>query len=389
MKVLMLTTTFSRFKGDWVLPSLDVAAKELAKTNKVKIITSGSTDTINYEKRDGFEIFRFNYFIKRFQDLTYTGGMLTVYQRSIFSRLKIPFFFLSYFFKTLKYGRDCDVIHAYWTPSVIIALPLRIFYKKPIVVSPLGGDIRGIPKWFNKIAFRFSDAIIAPVNQDYVTELGYKDKLSLLGCCYDYDRFDKKDDISGFKKEFKLKNEKIVTFLGRMDPFKDPITFVKSIPYILKKIKNIKFFIVGYGFLLDDVKDLVKKLKLEKCVIITGPRKDINIILEASDIFVNLSPEDNFFSVAIQEAMAKKVSCLLTNAGNTEKTFTHMKNCYLVKPKNPRETADAIVALLNDKMLRKKLGDNGIKLLKEKGFTKVAVIGGLNSLYYSLVNKHN
>lgn len=390
MKILVLTTTFSRFKDDYVLPSLDVGVKELAKTNEVLVISSGGTDTKDYEERDNFKIIRFNYFIKPLQKLTYTGGMLTVIQKNLLSRILIPFFLISFMIKALKYGKNYDIIHAHWSPSAVIAIPLKIFYKKPIVLSFLGADIRAIPKWFNKIAIKYSDVVLAPVPtvQDYTKELGGEEKISEIKYCYDYDKFDKKDDISEFKKEFNLKNEKIVTFLGRMDPFKDPITLVKSIPYVLKKIKNVRFFVVGYGLLLDDIKKLVKDLKLEKYVIITGPRKDTNIILEASDIFVNLSPEENFFSVAIQEAMAKKVPCLLTNAGQTEKIFTHKKDCYLIKPKKPKEAADAIIEILNNKKLREKLSKNGIKLLKKHGFTKKDVIGGLNSLYQKLINEY-
>src|SRR3989344_1373289 len=357
MRILVLTTTFSRFRDDWVLPSLEIGVRELAKTNEVLLITSSGTDTKDYEERDNFKIIRFNYFIKSLQKLTYTGGMLSVVQKSLLSKIQVPLFFISFMTKALKYGRNCDIIHAHWSPSAVIAIPLKILYKKPIVLSFLGADIRAIPKWFNRIAIKYSDTVLAPVPtvQDYTISLGGKEKISEIKYCYDYDRFDKKDDISEFKKEFNLKNEKIVTFLGRMDPFKDPITFIKSIPYILKKTKNIKFFIVGYGFLLDDIKKLVKKLRLEKHVIITGPRKDINIILEASDIFVNLSPDENYFSVAIQESMAKKTPCLLTNAGQTEKTFTHKENVYLVNPKSPEETADAIIKLLTNKKLYKKL----------------------------------
>ncbi|MAG47644.1 hypothetical protein CL617_03485 [archaeon] len=389
MKLLVLTTTFSRFKGDWVLPSLDVGVKELAKTNEVLVISSGGTNTKDIEIRDNMKIIRFNYFKKSLQTLTYTGGMLGLTRKSLLAKLQIPFFLISFMLKAFKHGRSYDVIHAHWSPSAIIAIPLKIFYKKPVVLSFLGGDIRAIPKWFNKLAIKYSDVVLAPVPtvQEYTKELGGEDKISTIKYCYDYDRFDKKDDISEFKKEFNLKNEKIVSFIGRMDEFKDPITFVKSIPYVLKKNKNIKFFIVGYGFLLDDVKKLVKKLNLEKNVIITGPRKDINVILEASDIFINLSPEENFFSVAIQEAIAKHVPCLLTNAGRTEEIFTHKKDCYLVNPKKPKEAADAVIELLNDENLRKKLSENGYKLLKKHGFTRDAVIGGLNSLYTKLKNK--
>jgi len=390
MKILVLTTTFSRFRDDWVLPSLEIGVRELAKTNEVLVITSGGTDTKDYEERDNFKIIRFNYSIKSLQKLTYTGGMLSVVQKSLLSKIQVPFFFISFMIKALKYGKNYDIIHAHWSPSAVIATPIKILYKKPIVLSFLGADIRAIPKWFNRIAVKYSDVVLAPVPtvQDYTISLGGKEKISEIKYCYDYDRFDKKDDISEFKKEFNLKNEKIVTFLGRMDPFKDPITFVKSIPYILKRIRNIKFFIVGYGVLLEDIKKLVRDLKLEDYVIITGPRKDTHIILEASDIFVNLSPEENFFSVAIQEAIAKKVPCLLTNAGQTKKIFTHKKNCYLVNIQNPKETAEGIIEILIDKKLSKRLSENGIKLLKKYGFTKKEVIGGLNSLYKKLINKY-
>src|SRR3989344_4202667 len=317
MKICFLSTSFPRFKDDWVLPSLDVEARELSKCkgNDVIVISSAGTDTKKFELRGKIKIYRFSYFIKKYQTLTYTGGLSTSFKEGIMSKLKSIPFMCSFMLNTLKYGRKCDIKH-----------------------------------------------------------------------CYDYDKFDKKDDTSSFKKEFNLKNEKIVTFLGRMDNFKDPITFVKSIPYVLKKIKDIKFFIVGYGFLLEDVKKLVKKLKLEKSVIITGPRKDVNIILESSDIFVNLSPDENYFSVAIQESMAKKTPCLLTNAGQTEKTFTHKENVYLVNPKSPEETADAIIKLLTNKKLCKKLGENGIKLLKKHRYTKDDIINELNSLYKKLVN---
>ncbi|AJF62646.1 MAG: Glycosyl transferase group 1 [archaeon GW2011_AR20] len=390
MKILFLSTSFPRFKDDWVLPSLDVEARELSRCpeNEVIVVSSSGQDTKRFELREKVKIYRFNYFFKKQQTLTYTGGLSTSFASGIFSKIKAIPFMISFVFNTLKYGRECDVVHAHWTPSAFAAIPLKILYKKPIIVSLLGADVRLLPKWLNKFIFKYCSAIIAsvPIFWVYLNELGVKkDRIHAIKHCYDYDKFNKKDDISGFKKEFNLRNEKIVTFLGRMDPFKDPITFVKSIPYVLNKIKNVKFFIVGYGFLLDDVKKLVKELKLEKHVIITGPRKDANIILEASDIFVNLSPDENYFSVAIQESMAKKTPCLLTNAGDTEKTFTHKLDTYLVPVKNPKATAEGIIEVLKDERLREKIGENGIKLLEKEGYTRERIMNNLNSLYKNVI----
>src|SRR3989344_5617166 len=258
MKICFLSTSFPRFKDDWVLPSLDVEARELSKykDNEIIVISSASTNIKNFELRGKVKIYRFNYFIKKYQDLTYTGGLSTSFKNGIFSKIKSILFILSFMLSTLKYGRKCDIVHAHWTPSALVAIPLKIIYKKPIVVSLLGADVRLLPRWLNKFILRYCDAIISPVPifDEYLNSIGIKKNIYNIKHCYDYDKFDKKDDVSSFKKEFNLKNEKIVTFLGRMDNFKDPITFVKSLPYVLKKRKDVKFFIVGYGFLLEDVK---------------------------------------------------------------------------------------------------------------------------------------
>ena len=124
MKILFLATSYPRFKDDWVLPSLEVEAKELAKKNEVLVISSAGTDTKNYEIRNNVKIIRFNYFIKKYQTLTYTGGMLTAFQKSLLSKIQIPLFLLMFTLKTFRYGKDCDVIHAHWTPSVIAAIPI-------------------------------------------------------------------------------------------------------------------------------------------------------------------------------------------------------------------------------------------------------------------------
>ncbi len=47
---------------------------------------------------------------------------------------------------------------------------------------------------------------------------------------------------------------------------KDPLTFLRSIPYALSKNPNTKFFIVGDGHLMDIVKKEINKLKISEKV---------------------------------------------------------------------------------------------------------------------------
>ena len=57
MKICFLSTSFPRFKDDWVLPSLDVEARELSKCkdNEVIVVSSAGTNTKKFELSDDYE----------------------------------------------------------------------------------------------------------------------------------------------------------------------------------------------------------------------------------------------------------------------------------------------------------------------------------------------
>ena len=108
MKILFLSTSFPRFKDDWVLPSLDVEACELSRClgNEVIVISSAGTDTKKFELREKVRIYRFNYFLKKQQTLTYTGGLSTSFGSGIFSKLKAVPFMISFMLSALKHGKN-------------------------------------------------------------------------------------------------------------------------------------------------------------------------------------------------------------------------------------------------------------------------------------------
>src|SRR3989338_2585698 len=109
---------------------------------------------------------------------------------------------------------------------------------------------------------------------------------------------------------------------------KDPLTFVRAIPHVLPKTKNVKFFIAGDGRLREDVNREINKLGIGKHVSLENPTGDVERYLAISDIFIACSPIENCFSTTILEAMLSKVPCILTKAGMTEKFFVHEQDAY-------------------------------------------------------------
>jgi len=391
MKICMLTTSYPRFKTDWCVPFIGNLAKELAKTdNEIHIVTSHGAKTKDFETMSGVKIHRFQYFFpKKAQTLTYQGGMLESYSHSLSAKVQAPFFILSFFFKALKVARDCDVIHAHWIVSGLVAVLIKKLLRKPVLLTVWGAGIRTMPKFISKFVLKNVDLVnsFQPELTDIVKSLGRKKGIVDIPSMIDYGKFNRNVDNKKFLEEFNLKGKSVISFIGRLEAMKDPITFVRAIPHVTNKVKNVRFLIVGGGHLMEAVKKEIEKLKMDDFVRLTGPRYDTHVVLKSSTIFATISPLENVYSTTIIESMQMETPCILSTAGYTPKVFKHKHYAYLVPCKNPKALADAIILLLKNKKLRKKLSSNGRKFIKEHGFAKEHIVKETCRVYKSLIKK--
>ena len=390
MKICILSTSYPRAKDDYWVPFMHSLARELAKTEDVAVVASAGSGTKNYEIRDHVKIHRFNYFYpKNLQRLTYRGGMKESFKQELLPKMQVPFFMLSFLIKSLKVAKDCDVINAHWTLSGLAALPIRFFYKKPIVLTEHGGSIRYLPKWLNKFVLKRMD-MITSAHYDMIEEIkkmGIKNVVDIKNFL-DEEKFLGKHDTKSIKKKLKIKNEHVATFIGRFEELKDPLAFVNAIPYAVDKIKSIKFIMVGEGHLKKDIENQIRKLNIEKHIIMPGPSSNVDDYLAVSDIFIACSATENCFSTTILEAMLSKVPCIITKAGMTEKFFVHGQDAYLVEKKNPKQLGESIANLLDNPKLRKKLSENGLKFLDRYGFRNKIIIKKLMKVFDEIIKDH-
>ena len=383
MKICILCTSYPRSKDDYWVPFMHSWAKELAKTEDVTVVTSGDGTTNEYESRDNVKIYRFNYFYPRsFQKLTYSGGMRESFKHDFLAKIQAPFFMLAFLIKSFKIARKCDVINAHWVLSGLAAIPIKKICKKPIVLTEHGGSIRGLPKWLNRFVLKRMDAITSAHYDmiESVKEMGINNVFDVKNFLNE-EKFLKKHNKAAIKNQLGIKEEFIVTFIGRFEEMKDPLTFVNSVRYALdiggktifqKKSffsnSNIKFIMIGDGHLKNSIESRIKELKIEDYLFLPGATFDVDNFLAISDVFVACSSVENCFSTTILEAMLSKVPCIITKAGDTEKFFVHKQDAYLVEKKNARALGEAIINLVNNLSLRKKFSENGLEFLDRHGF---------------------
>lgn len=90
-------------------------------------------------------------------------------------------------------------------------------------------------------------------------------------------------------------------------------------------------------------------------------------VFKQSDIFIFPTYYDNeCFPLVILEAMAHHLPVVTTNEGGIPDIVENGKNGFICERKNPESLADCIAVLLNDKNLRRKMGNEGYKILKER-----------------------
>lgn len=376
MKICILATSYPRTKDDYWVPFMHSWARELARTQDVTVVTSGCPGAKDYEVRDNVKIHRFNYFFpKKLQRLTYRGGMKESFRQEFLPKIQTPFFMLAFIAKAWKIARKCDVISAHWVLSGFAALPLKILHKKPVVLTEHGGSIRGLPAWLNRLVIRRMDAVTSAHYDmlEAMKKMGAKNAVDIKNFLNE-DKFLRKHDAKSIKKKLNIKNEPIITFIGRFEELKDPLTFVNAIPHTIKTVKNARFIMAGDGHLKGEIHAQIKKLNIEKYVIMPGPTPNVDEFLAISDIFVACSADENCFSTTILEAMLSKVPCVITKAGMTEKFFTHEKYGFLAEKKNPKLLGESIASLLRNAKLRKRLAENGLKFLDMHGFRNSVII---------------
>jgi len=157
----------------------------------------------------------------------------------------------------------------------------------------------------------------------------------------------------------------LVLFFGRIRDYKGLKYLVEAVPRVVARVPDAKFVIAGEG---NDSADSVG---------IARSRKD-NFILhnhhisyeEGANLFqtcsvVVLPYTDASQSGIVPVAYGFMRAVVVTNVGSIPEAVDHGKTGIIVPPKDVTALADAIVALLVNRDLRKDMGVNGLKKLEK------------------------
>lgn len=278
---------------------------------------------------------------------------------------------------------DYDLIHAH-TPNPMIAdlaclkkkdIPFLLTYHNDITKNGVTGKI--ISYIYNNtlgnFLFNNSDLIVTTTN-GYVEKSKYLEKFKLkirvVPNGTDLNRFNKHVDGTLIKLRYSIPlKSKIVLFVGTLEEY-------KGVEYLLKAFKKVLIFnkaayliIVGSGKLSQKLQRLSQKFEISEKAIFSGYVRDDELpyFYSTSDLFVlpSISEKEGFGIVQL-EAMASCKPVICTNLPGVSGVDENEIASIHVPPKDSEALANAIIKLLDDEKLAKKMGENGAKLVEEK-----------------------
>lgn len=180
-----------------------------------------------------------------------------------------------------------------------------------------------------------------------------------------------------------------VGLLGRIMKHKAQDIFVQSANLVLKKIKNVEFFIAGDDHekssadFIAHVKKMVFEMGLEGKVFFTGHSASPAEFYRSMDLIIVPSRKEPFGRVMI-EAMACEKPVIATNVWGALDIVTP-ETGILVNPEDPNSLAEAILSLIQDPVKIEWMGKNGRDRVKAN-FTIERTLSKIYTLYEGLLH---
>jgi len=186
-----------------------------------------------------------------------------------------------------------------------------------------------------------------------------QEKIEVIPLGLNLNRFSQCSELKGeFRKEIGISKETVlIGTVGRLVP-------IKGLPYLLVAISRVAkssdydfcLLVVGDGELRRDLESQASSLGIERRVRFLGWRFDLERIYADLDIVV-LSSLNEGTPVSLIEAMAAGKAVLATKVGGVPDLIEDGKTGVLVPSKDPEALTEAILRLLKNDALRRRLGE--------------------------------
>lgn len=289
-----------------------------------------------------------------------------------------------------------DLIHGIMASQGSAAAYLfKFFYPKvPFILTLQEGDLgRNSPfdKFWQRRIIKRADAItaISGYLADFAKRFNKKAPLYIVPNGVDLEKFEKLSFVpSSGRGEVRSKNgeRKIIITVSRLVKKNGIDILIKAVREL--KINDWELRIIGDGPERKKLGKLVEKSGIADRVKFLGsiPNEEIPGYLASADVFVRPSRSEGL-GIAFLEAMAAGVPIIGTPVGGIPDFLKDEETGLISEAEDPDDLAEKVSIILKDDNLKKRLIENGRKLVEEKySWDKIA--RQMGKIYHEIINSY-
>ncbi len=187
------------------------------------------------------------------------------------------------------------------------------------------------------------------------------------------------------KKDLGIKrSDFLVLYVGRIAQEKNIDFQINAFKKVVKKIPKARLLIVGDGPDMKDLIELTHKNKLDKSVIFAGraPWEEIPKYYSLCDVFATSSTTETQ-GLTVIEAMGAAKPVIAIRDESFEGVMTNDKEGFFFETE--KEYVEQLTKLYNDKKLRKRLSEAGIKTAAK--YSPLTYAKSVYKIYEKVINK--
>jgi glycosyltransferase involved in cell wall biosynthesis len=177
--------------------------------------------------------------------------------------------------------------------------------------------------------------------------------------------------------------DRVVGTLGRLAWKKGQEYFLQAAATVLCQEPETTFVLVGDGPLRRQLENQTRTLGIWPRVKFLGQRLDSQAMISLFDVFVLPSVIEGMPN-ALLEAMALEKPVVVTEVGGNAEVVTNGKTGIVVPSRQPAKMAEAIIGLLRDEELSRRLGEAGRQTVTQR-FCFRHTLRAMESLYEQLL----
>lgn len=378
MSVLVLTSSFPRFAGDYAGNFVLELCRQLKNDGfDLEVVAPSDKNAKAEEIMYGVKVCRFTYFFNPvFQRLAYGEGISDNLKVCRYAWIQVPLFFLFFALKGIKKVSGSQVIWSHWIlPSGLVGALLKKICGKKHILTIYSNGLSVMPNnLLKRMLFRFiinnSDAVVtvsANLKEDILKAVKYvtgpvENKMRVVYPAVERENFRSKFTRQQLRERYGINTDNVILFMGR-------VVEVKGLPFLIKALSglnNVTLIIAGDGNSAEELKDFAISQGVTALWLgFIGCREKVDYLtlcdlLVVPSLILSSGVGDSL-PLVIPEAFACSRAVLASAVGGIPEAVIDGYNGYLFTPGDREEFVIKLKMMLGDRQLLNRMEKNAFK----------------------------